>query len=78
MIQRKHYDSQAATSFYIVKFTAAENIYFAGIDNVLQHTAKVVRIGNIWYKVTGIDGRPASSVCFASPKTAAKNAYFLK
>lgn len=78
MIQRKHYDSQDATSFYIVKFTAAENIYFAGIDNVLQHTAKVVRIGNIWYKVTEIDGRPASSVCFASPKTAAKNAYFLK
>lgn len=78
MKQRKHYDSKTATSFYIVKFTAAENIYFAGIDNVLQHSAKVVRIGNIWYKVTEIDGRPASSVCFASPKTAAKNAYFLK
>lgn len=78
MKQRKHYCSQTATAFYIVKFTAAENIYFAGMDNVLQHSAKVEKIGNIWYKVTEIDGRPASSVYFASPKTAAKNAYFLK
>ena len=77
MKQRKHYNSQTGTAFYIVKFTAAENIYFAGMDNVLQHSAKVVTLG-IWYKVTQIDGRPASSVCFASPKTAAKNAYFLK
>lgn len=77
MKQRKHYNSQTRTSFYTVEFTAAENIYFAGMDNVLQHTAKVEILG-IWYKVTEIDGRPASSVCFSSPKTAAKNAYFLK
>lgn len=78
MKQRKQIDSQTGTAFYIVKFTDAENIYFAGMDNVLQHSARVQNIGNIWYKVIEIDGRPAWSLSFASPKTAAKNAYFLK
>ena len=63
-------------TFYEVTFTAEETKDFIDYEN-RPHVAKVFSTGH-WFFVISIDGRPAHSLSYASPKRAVRNSWVVK
>lgn len=74
MTQRKYYTDYE--TFYEVTFLSNEHPDFRE-DRPETHTA-VVYCEGYWCFCIMIDGKPANSLRYASPKTAVKNSWIIK
>ena len=79
MEQKKIAQIKPGQDRFIVRFTALENTYFSGMDNILKHNAVVVSEDYGLFNCIMIDGKPAETRRPARTiKTAVKYAYFVK
>jgi len=76
MKQRKYISKQTGYTMYEVHFLSSENENFRD-ERPTTHVATIFCSGT-WYYCIQIDGKPANSLAYASPKAAAANAWLVK